>query len=154
VPSGTNFLGSNAYDIDAAGIRAGLAVLRTNALIEALIGSAQIFGLFYALQHDDVMSVPEFTHAEQRGDGQNPLVSGVIGKGNAIEFEFSTLQANDPNGRHNPIWVRSAFGYYYNSRPKAETQRYKKQTRVFADAQLAHNILFQQRFVDVRTKAA
>jgi len=154
VASGTNFLGNAAYDSDAAGIRAAVAALMNNAPSIGDPKNAQIYGLFNALQHDDVMSIPEFTHADQRGDGQNPLVSGVVGKGNGIEFSFSTLVFSDVNGKHNPIWLRPAFGYFYNSTPKGETQRYKKQTRVFADAHFGHNIVFNPRFVDVRTKAA
>lgn len=154
VASGTNFLGNAAYDVDAAGVRAAVAALMNNAPSLGYPEDAQIYGLFPSLQHDDAMSVPELTHAEQRGDGQNPLVTGVIGKGNAVEFGFSSLNASDANGKHTPIWIRSAFGYFYNKTPSVETQRYKKQTRVFADAHFGHNIVFNQRFVDIRTKAA
>ncbi len=154
VASGTNFLGNAAYDVDAAGLRAAVATLMNNAPSLGYPEDAQIYGLFPALQHDDAMSIPELTHADQRGDGQNPLVSGVIGKGNAIEFGFSTLHASDANGKHSPIWIKTAFGYFYNKTPGGETQRYKKQTRVFADAHFGHNIVFNPRFVDIRTKAA
>lgn len=152
VASGTNYLGGVAYDADAAGIRAAVATLRTNALQLGDPGSVDMFGLFYSLQHDDLMSIPEFTHADMRGDGSNPLVSGMFGKGNGVTFNLSTLQASDANGRHNPIWVRSAFGYYYNSPPRGEKQRYLAQNRVFAQTDFAHGIMFNNRFVDARTK--
>jgi len=117
-------------------------------------GEAQIHGLLGALQHDDAMSVPEFTHADQRGDGQNPLVSGVIGKGNAVQLDFTTLLQSDANGLHGCVWIKSAFGYFYNKRPGGEKQRFLKKTRVMADCHFGHNIVFNPRFVDFRTKAA
>ena len=154
VASLTNFLGNGAYDIDAAGFRAAVANLYNNSNGLAEPGTTSIYGLLGALQHDDAMSIPEFTSAEQRGDGQNPLVSGVIGKGNAVNLMFSTLLASDANGLHGVLWVPSAFGYFYNSRPKGEKQRYLKQTRVMADAHLGFNIVHNGRAVDLRTKAS
>ena len=152
VPSLTNFLGNSAYDTDAAGFRAAVAQLYSNSFGLAEPGNTSIYGLLGALQHDDLMSVPEFTSAEQRGDGQNPLVSGVVGKGNAVNIMFSTLLASDASGLHGCLWVPSAFGYYYNKRPNGEKQRYMKQTRVFADAHVGFNVVQNTRAVDFRTK--
>jgi hypothetical protein len=152
VGTGTNTIGGVGVDADAAIVRAIVATLRNNALLEADPGSSDIYGLVFALQHDDLMSVPEFTSAEQRGDGSNPLVSGMFGKGNGVTFQLSTLQLNDANGRHNPFWVRSAFGYYYNSPPRGERQRLLAQNRVFAQTDFAHGVIFNTRFVDFRSK--
>lgn len=148
----TNFVGNNTYDVDAAGFRAAVATLFNAGKIETEPGQAQIFGLLGALQHDDAMSIPEFTHADQRGDGQNPNVSGVIGKGNGVNLMFSTLLNSDANGLHGVIWVREAFAHAWNSRIKVETQRYLKQTRVMADAHLGFTIVHNLRGCGVRTK--
>lgn len=154
VASLTNNIGNGAYDTDAAGWRAAVANLFNNAKVLGEPGSATIYGLLGALQHDDAMSIPEFTHADQRGDGQNPLVSGVIGKGNSVNLAFSTLLYTDANGSHGCVWVPSAFGYFYNKRPSGEKQRYLKQTRVMADAHIGFNIVHNSRAVDFRTKSS
>jgi len=154
VGTGTNTIGGPGVDMDVAIVRAVVATLRNNALLEADPGSTDIYALAFALQHDDLMSVPEFTSAEQLGNGSSPLVQGMFGKGNGVTFQLSTLQLNDANGRHNPFWVRSAFGYYYNSPPRGERQRLLAQNRVFAQTDFAHGVLFNSRFVDVRSKAA
>lgn len=148
----TNFVGNAAYDVDTAGFRAAVATLFNSGKVETEPGEAQIFGLLGALQHDDAMSIPEFTNAEQRGDGQNPNVSGVIGKGNGVNLMFSTLLNSDANGLHGVIWVKEAFGHAWNSRIKVETQRYLKQTRVMADAHLGFAVIHNLRACAIRTK--
>src|SRR5689334_19714572 len=154
VPSLTNFLGNAAYDMDVAGARAAVANLRNTAKVLADPVNKQIFGLFGALQHDDVMSIPEFTHAEQRGDGKSPLVSGVVGKGNAVTIEFTTLLTSDANGLHGVIWVPSAFAYWYNKRPAVEKQRYLKQNRILADCHFSHAIIHNARAIGMRTRTS
>jgi hypothetical protein len=149
----TNYLGNAAYDTDAPGFRAAMAQLATTAKVEAQPGVSQIYGMLGTLQIDDAMSVPEITHAEQRGDGQNPLVSGLISKGFGAMIDFTTLLASDANGLHGVFWVREAFGYYFNKRISGEKQRYLKQTRVMADAHFAHAVIHNARAVGFRTKA-
>ena len=150
----TNYLGGSAYDTDAPGWRSAVAALLNNGKVMAEPGKKTIYGLLNALQFDDAMSVPEITSAEQRGDGQNPNVSGVISKGYGVNIDFSTLLYADANGSHGCVWVPSAFGYFYNSRPKGETQRYLKQSRVFADAHVGFNVIQNARAIDFRTKTS
>jgi hypothetical protein len=103
------------------------------------------------LQIDDAMSVPELTHANQRGDGQDPLVSGLISKGYGVNIDFTTLLNSDANGLHGCFWIPEGFGYYWNSQIKGEKQRYLKQTRVMADGHLGHAVIHNARAVDFRT---
>jgi len=154
VASLTNYVGSGAYNVDTAGFRGAVATLFNNGKVEAEVGSSSIYCLLGALQHDDAMSIPEFTHADQRGDGQNPLVSGVIGKGNGVKLMFSTLLYNDGAQLHGVLWVPSAFGHFFNKRAGGEKQRFKKTTYVMADAHFAHNIIQNARAVGIRTATA
>ncbi len=148
----TNFVGNSTYDVDTAGFRAAVATLFNSGKIETEPGEAQIFGLLGALQHDDAMSITEFTHADQRGDGQNPNVSGVIGKGNGVNLMFTTLLNADANGQHGVLWVKEAFGHAWNSRIKVETQRFNKQTKIMADAHLGFAVIHNLRACGIRTK--
>lgn len=151
VPSLTSYVGSGVYNVDAPGFRGAVASLSNAAKGEAEPGVSSIYALLGALQHDDAMSIPEFTHADQRGDGQNPNVTGMIGKGNGVRLMFSTLLSSDGNGLHGVLWVPSAFGHFFNSRVKGEKQRYKKTTYVMADCHFAHNIIHNARAVGIRT---
>lgn len=154
VASLTNNIGNGAYDTDAAGWRAAVGQLFQNSKVMGEPGRVTIHGLLGALQYDDAMSVPEITHADQRGDGQNPAVSGVLSKGYGVNIDFSTLLLSDATGLHGCVWVPSAFGYFYNKRPSGEKQRYLKQTRVMADAHIGFNIVQNARAIDFRTKAS
>lgn len=150
----TNYVGTGSYNVDTAGFRGAVATLFNSGKIEGEPGSSDISCLLGALQHDDAMSIPEFTHADQRGDGQNPLVSGVIGKGNGVRLMFSTLVYNDGTQLHGVLWVPSAFGHFFNKRASGEKQRFKKTTYVMADAHFAHNIIHNARAVGIRTSAS
>lgn len=152
VASLTNYVGDGSYDVETAGFRGAVATLFNTGKVEAEPGFKEIYGLLGALQHDDAMGIPEFTHADQRGDGQNPLVSGIIGKGNAVRLMFSTLLYNDGSALHGVIWVPSAFGHGFNSRVKGEKQRIIKATYVMADCHFGHNIIHNARAIGVRTK--
>jgi len=152
VASLTANVGNNATDIDAALWRSALASLYNSAKVLAEPGKSDIQMLLGALQVDDVLSIPEFTNADQRGDGQNPLVSGMVSKGVGVRANFTTLLSSDGNGLHGVMFVRSAFGYFFNKRPSGERQRYLKQTRVMADCHVGHNIVHPSRAIDIRTR--
>ena len=155
VASLTANIGNGAYDIDKAGWDAASAQLDNAAKVLAeLEGGAQVYGILGKLQKDDLMNVEQFTHADVRGDGQNPSVSGVISKGDGVNVNFSTLLYSDANGLHGCMWIPTAFAYFYNKKPSVERQRYLKQNRILADAHFAHNIVHNARAIDIRTKAA
>jgi hypothetical protein len=153
VASVTANIGNAGYDIDKAGWDAASAQLATNAKVLAMLeDGAQVEGILGTQQKDDLMNVEQFTHANVRGDGQNPSVSGVIGKGDGVRVQFSTLLYSDANGLHGCMWVPTAFSYFYNQKPQVEKQRYLKQNRIVADCHFAHNILHNARAIDLRTK--
>ena len=148
----TNYVGNNAYDAEVAGFRAAVATLMNAGKVKTRTGKATIYGLLNTLQHDDAMSIPEFTNADQSGKGDSPNVSGVFGKGNGVLLDFSSLVNSDGNGSHGCLWVESAFGHFWNKRISVERQRFIKQTRIMADCHLGFGIIHNLRAIAIRTK--
>lgn len=148
----TNFVGDAGYDADAAQFRNAVASLFNTGKVEAIPGESEIFGILGCLQLDDVMSIPEFTHADQRGGGETPLVTGMVSKGNGVNMHFSTLLYSDGLKMFGGLWVRRAIGYYFNKRPGLELSRYIKTNRAIADCEVASNVIWDQLLVGIRHK--
>ena len=151
IPSGTTTpIVNAAYNIDAAGLRSALAALVTNTKRKIKPGD-DINLLLDTGQVDDALSIPEITQAYQRGDGRSPLVSGRVSTGYGFSFAFTTLLTSDANGKHGAAYKGQAIQYGYNKRPSPEVQRYKKQTRLMADAEIAGNIIYNEMLQPIRT---
>jgi hypothetical protein len=143
-------MGNNGYRIDAAGLRYGITQLATNSRRNVQPGD-EIYLLLDTGQIADALAIPEINRAMERGDGKSPQVTGRMTTGYGYKFNFTTLLASDGNGRHGVAWVPSAFQHGYNQRPKAEKQRYKKQSRLMADAEIAGNIIYHEKLFAFRT---
>lgn len=148
----TGFVGDGAYDFDAAQYRNAVATLFNTGKVHAEPGASEIYGLLGALQLDDVLAVPEFTHADQRGGGETPLVKGMVSKGMGVNMDFTTLLYNDGTQFHGGIWVKRCFGHYFNKRIALEKQRYIKTNRLMADCEVASNVVYDQLGIGVRHK--
>lgn len=148
----TSYVGDGTTDMDAALFRNAVASLFNTGKVEAVPGESTIYGILGALQHDDIMSIPEFTHADQRGGGETPLVKGMVSKGNGVNMHFSTLCYGDGTKVHGAVWVRRAIGYYFNKRIGIEKQRYIKSNRVIADCEIASNVVYDALGVGLRHK--
>jgi len=150
ITSAQYYIGNNAYNIEAAGLRYVLGLIATNSRRHVQPGD-EINLLLDTGQISSALAIPEITLAYQRGDGKSPTVTGVVSTGYGYTFRFTTLLANDANGRHGAVWVRSAIRYGYNKRPSPEAQRYLKQTRLMSDAEWAGSIVYQEKLVGIRT---
>lgn len=150
----TNNVGAAATDVDAAIFRGAVAQLFTTGKMEAEPGEAAIFGILSTAQLDDIMSIPEFTNADQRGGGETPLVSGMVSKGYGVNMHFSTLLYSDAGGAHGGLWTKKAVGYYFNKRIGIEKQRYLKSNRIMVDCEVASNVVYNQLGYGINHKAA
>lgn len=150
VPSAQYYIGNNGYNIEAAGLRYGLGLVVTNTRRHVQPGD-DINLLLDTGQISAALSIPEINFAYQRGDGKAPVVTGKQSTGYGLSFKFTTLLAQDGNGRHGAIFVRKAIQYGYNKRAEGEVQRYKKQTRIMSDAEIGGNIIYPEMIVGVRT---
>lgn len=146
--SGTNTYGNSGYDIEVVGLRAILQSIHTNSRQNAKAGDLML--LLGTTQIGPALAIPEINNAYQRGDGSSPLVSGRMASGLGFKFGFSTNLYSDANGTHGAAFKKPAIQYGWNKEPNGETQRFEKATKVFCDAEIGANIVFNEMLVDIR----
>lgn len=148
----TTPIGNAAYDIEAAGLRSALTALETNSKRLVKAGRSDINLLLSTSQIGASLAIPEINNAYQRGDGKAPTVSGRISKGLGFMFDYTTLCTTDANGVHGAAYHGDCIHYGYNQRPKPEKQRYLKQERFMADAEIGFETIYQELLQPIRTQ--
>lgn len=143
--------GAAGTDIVVGSWRNALGLLTQNTNGAFSPGQSEIYGILDASQYNAVMSIPEFTHADIRGDGENPQVRGIWSKGGGAMLMLSTALTTDPNGTHGCIWVRSAFGVAWNDRSTVLRQRLEAQNRLICLNNFGTSILHDLRAVGIST---
>ena len=147
----TTPIGDGSTSIDAAKLRAALTALETNSKRLVKAGLSELNVLLDTGQVGASLAIPEINNAYQRGDGKSPTVSGRISTGLGFKFDYTTLLASDGNGKHGAAFHGDAIHYGYNQRPKAEKQRYLKQTRLMSDAEIGFETIYQELLQPIRT---
>jgi hypothetical protein len=122
VASLTQVVGDAATHPDLALVRSTIAKLRiaTNGKVDVRDGALQ--GVFDPCVEPDLLSIPEMTQANYRGDGENPLVKGFFTKGSGINWNY-TNSVYASGGANNCIFDPEAFLIMWNTHPTAEKQR-------------------------------
>lgn len=144
-------IGGAAYNIDAAGLRTAIQQLAGTSKRDIQPGDPGINLILHTNQIDDALAIPEVNQAYQRGDGRSPQLTGKITTGYGLNFMFSTLVKADANGFHGAAYKGEFMHYGYNQRPKPEKQRYLKQTRLTADAEIGANVVYNEYVQPIRT---
>ena len=147
----TQFRGNALADFDAAMIRNALALLGRNTNGAFAAGDSTIYGITDYAQQPHLMSVPEFTNAEVRGDAENPNVKGVWAKGNGVMFMYTTVATEDGNGVHGCVWVPSAFAISWNVRSQTFKQDVELQKRLILFNNFGSTVQHDLRAVGLRT---
>jgi hypothetical protein len=146
----TTPIGNATYDIEPVGLRGALQALNVNSHGNADAGDSNV--LLSATQIGASLNIPEINQAQQRGDGTSPLVTGRISNGYGFNFDFTTLVANDASGYWGVAWKKAAVVYGYNQEPGPERQRYLKQERFMADAEIGVKILYNEMLQPILTQ--
>ena len=110
--------------------------------------------VFSPTQYPNIMAIDEFTHADVRGDSENPTVKGIFTKGGGVNVRFSTVVTQDANGWHNPLYVESAFIIGWNTRPQAFSEQTELLFRINTFANMGVSILHDLRAIDLRLTAS
>lgn len=142
--------GGAAYDIEPVGLRTVLQNLNVNS--EGDVDAGDAFMLLSATQIGKSLDIPEVNRANYRGDGENPLVGGKLATGYGFRFGFTTLCAHDGSGYWGVAWKKDGVVYGYNKTPGPEKQRYLKQSRFMADAEIGVKILYNEKVHPVLTQ--
>lgn len=143
--------GGVASDIDTAILRNALTTLETNSRRRAKAGD-DLHLLLPTTQVGPSLAIPEITHAEQRGDGKGPLVTGKQSKGLGFAFDYTTLLTLDGNGYNGAAFHGDCIQYGWNQRAKPEKQRLEKQDRFFVDCEIGLETIYQELAVPIRTR--
>lgn len=148
--STTTPIGGAGYDIEPIGLRGAVQALNVNS--EGNVEPEEANLLLSATQIGASLNIPEINQAQQRGDGRSPLVSGRLSNGYGFSFAFSTLVATDGSGHWGVGWKKQGVVYGYNKTPGPEKQRYLKQDRYMADAEIGVKILYNELVQPVLTQ--
>lgn len=154
VTSLTQFRGNANDDANAALIRNAIGLLGANTNGKAAPGKVPIYMLLDAgSQYGAVMSIPEFTNAQIRGDGENPQVAGIWKTGSGVTMALTTVLTSDGNGTHGVLWIPSAFviGWNVGGRPAVRRQEVELQDRIILFNHFGSAVKHDLRAVDLRT---
>lgn len=144
--------GGPASDIDSAILRGAVQAVETNSRRRAMGGDNDIHLLLSTTQISASLGIPEITHADQRGDGKGPLVTGKVSKGLGLNFDYTTLLTLDANGYNGAVFHGEAVHYGWNQRPRPQKQQYELQSRFIVDAELGFETVMQELAVPIRTQ--
>lgn len=136
-----NFIGDQNTAIAAGEFRYAMGQLMINTDGDVEPGAQQVNGLFHPAQYSNILSIPEFTHAEITGKG-GTQEKGIFSKGGGINVRFSNAVFIDVDGAaHNPIWREEAYGISWNDETSVEYQIEELQDRVISYNDYAHSIV-------------
>ena len=117
-------------------------------------GGPTVYAIFSHTQLPGLMAIEEVTHANIRGDSENPHVVGIWTKGEGVNLMLSTVIAQDGNGWHNVMYVGSAFVIAWNVRTRIKRQDLALQNRVIIFNNFASAVKHDLRAIDMRTTAS
>ncbi len=143
-----------AAAVDASMFRQGVGRLMGNMNGAVMPGDGEIKAIFSHTQYPNILSIPEYTDAQVRGDSENPHVKGIYRVGGGVEIMFSTVVAQDANGWHNILFVRKAFVVGWNTRSRIKRQDYLLQNRIIVYNNFAVAVQHDLRAIDMRTTAS
>lgn len=152
VPSLTQIM--SQAGVDAAMWRQAIARLVGNMNGAVMPGDNDIFAIFSHTQYPNLMSIPEFTEADVRGDGENPHVKGIYTRGGGVKLMLSTVVAQDGNGWHNFLGVRKCIVVGWNVRTRLKRQDLLLQNRIVLFNNFGSAIQHDLRGIDLRTTAS
>lgn len=153
VASLTQFRGDGVTDITASMLRNAFALLQNNTNGMVIAGQTTVYGILDVSQYGPLMSIPEFTNADVRGDAENPQVRGMWSKGGGIMMMLTTVTAQDGNGAHGCIWVPAAFVIGWNQRTVPYREQVELQHRIILSNHFGSTVKHDLRAVDLRTNA-
>lgn len=154
VASLTQVVGDASTHPDLALVRSTIAALRmaTYGAVDVRDGALQ--GVFTPAVEPDLLSIPEMTQANYRGDGENPLVKGFFSKGSGINWNYSTAVDKDSTYANNVIFDPEAFAIMWNTHPSIEKQRDGLATQLLSYANFGVAVARNEKAYAVRTVAS
>jgi hypothetical protein len=147
----TQFRGNGVADVDAALIRGAMGLLTTNTNGKVVPGETTVYCLLDTSQYSALMSIPEYTSAQLRGDSENPNVKGMWRNGGGVTVSLTTVCPTDANGTHGVMWIPEAFLIGWNVKTKVMNQGFELQNRVILYNNFGSTVMHDLRAVSLRT---
>lgn len=147
----TQFRGGPTVDITAAEWRNAKAQLERNTNGKVRPGESTIYGILDFAQEPHIMSIPEFTNAEIRGDAENPQVKGIWNKAGGVMLMLTSVLTTDVNGTHGCIWIPMAFVIGWNARSQVVKQDEELQKRIIVANNFGSGVRHDLRAIGLRT---
>lgn len=149
----TNTTGSGTAVIDKPGLLNLLEKLRFAARSAIKLGETKLWTIIHPGQFGDLMTVPELTAANLRGDSQDPNVRGMVLNGLGLNYKVSGNVYTSGGAAFNVIFVPEAFGIGWNEKPVVMAQEFELQYRIIAYSNFAHAVVWDDRAALYETTA-
>lgn len=149
----TNTTGSGSVGLDRPLLLNILEKLRSSARSAITLGETKLWLIIHPAQFGDLMTIPEITAANLRGDSADPLVKGMVLNGLGLNYKVSGNVYTDANGAYNVLFVPEAFGIGWNEKPVVMAQEFELQYRLIAYANFGHNIVWDDRAALIQTNS-
>lgn len=119
-------------------------------------GQTEVLFAFHPHQIDDILGITNWTHADIRGDGENPIVKGMILRANGVRFiETGNIDDNGGTGFINGIFkADKTFGIGYNQETTVKYEEYLLEKRLIGWVDFAVLTCWEDYGVQYRTTAA
>jgi len=138
--------------VDAPLWRTVVAALMGNTNGLAAPGESEMIrGIFSNTAYRGLLNIEEFTHADVRGDSENPLVKGIFTKGGGINVRFSTVVYNDGDAWFNCVYLKSAFIKGVNQNTMLVEDRDDLQRKIMLYSNWGISVLHDLRAIAVKT---
>jgi hypothetical protein len=154
VASLTQVVGDASTHPDLALIRSTIAALRIATYGSVDVRDGALQGMFTPAVEPDLLSIPEMTQANYRGDGENPLVKGFFSKGSGINWNYSTAVDKDSTYANNVIFDPEAFLVMWNTHPTVEKQRDGLANQLLSYANFGIAVARNEKAYAIRTVAS
>lgn len=153
VTSLTNTMSQAAIDATMWRQAVGRLMTNTNGAYGPGAGP-MIRAIFTTTQYPAVLAIEEFTHADVRGDSENPEVKGIFTKGGGVNARFSTVVTQDANGWHCPLYVEDTFIIGWDQRTTAFKEQTELKLRLNVYSNMGVSVLHDARGIDMRLTAS
>ena len=147
----TNTTGSSSAVLDKPLLLNILEKLRYSARSAIKLGETKLWLIVHPGQFGDLMTIPEITAANLRGDSQDPNVKGMVLNGLGVNYKVSGNVYTSGGSAYNVLFVPEAFGIAWNEKPVVMAQEFELQYRIISYANFAHNIVWDDRAALIQT---
>lgn len=133
----TNSTGGAGTNISKSVVLDGIRKMATSAKMYFNPGETPGYLVVHPAQIDDILSIPEVTQANIRGDSADPNVQGWVWKAYGLNVDQSANISTAGGQANNLMFIPQAFGIGYNQKIQVKLQDYL----------LAHRIIGWTQFI-------